>query len=56
MGWVVVKMESKNLRRKFVRQNFKMKIIFAQNAFGGHYSEKNHHIVYVSYMHTSDKV
>ncbi len=25
-----------------------MNIIFAKNAFGGHYSEKNHHIVYVS--------
>ena len=37
MGYVAVKMgKSENLRRKFVRQNFQMKIIFAKNAFGGH--------------------
>ena len=30
----------KNLRRKFVNQNFKKKIIFSKNGFGGHYAEK----------------
>jgi hypothetical protein len=33
-------MKSKNLRRKFFLSKFKMKIIFAKNAFGGHYAEK----------------
>ena len=36
MGYAVKMGKIKKSSKKFVRQNYKMKIIFAKNAFGGH--------------------